>query len=60
MELELNSAIWWRFVRRFCPLALDSELREEMGRRGRRLVEDRLSYEIIARRFVELGRSDRP
>ncbi|MFC2001650.1 glycosyltransferase family 4 protein [Chloroflexota bacterium] len=32
----------------------DSELRSEMGRNSRRFVEERLSWKIIARKFIEL------
>lgn len=33
---------------------LDRELRENMGRSSRKLVEDRFSWKIIARQFIEL------
>lgn len=36
-------------------LSEDRQMRVEMGRRGRRLVEDQLSYQVVARRFLELA-----
>jgi len=33
---------------------LDPELRTKMGQNGRKLIEERLSYKVIARQFIEL------
>ncbi len=36
-------------------LASDPELRNEMGKRGRQLVEDKLSYQALSNRFLEVA-----
>ena len=33
---------------------LDPELRREMGANGRKLIEEKLNWKVIARQFIEL------
>jgi glycosyltransferase involved in cell wall biosynthesis len=58
-RLEYNNGLLYRAndpedLSRKMEKLLDASLRDEIGQRGRKLIEDKLSWDIISRRFIEI------
>lgn len=61
-RLEYNNGLLYRAgdpddLSRQMEKLLDQSLREEIGKRGRKLIEDKLSWDIISKRFIEVIQS---